>query len=54
VSRAVRSLFQIGDVACKLAHFVLYVTVYVTVYTLVALNNASGYRANGITDYGYG
>jgi len=27
----------IGDVACKLAHFVLYVTVYVTVYTLVAI-----------------
>jgi len=27
----------IGDVACKLSHFVLYVTVYVTVYTLVAI-----------------
>jgi len=27
----------IGDVACKMAHFVLYVTVYVTVYTLVAI-----------------
>jgi len=26
-----------GDVACKLAHFVLYATVYVTVYTLVAI-----------------
>jgi len=27
----------IGDVACKLSHYVLYVTVYVTVYTLVAI-----------------
>lgn len=27
----------IGDVACKLSHFVLYATVYVTVYTLVAI-----------------
>lgn len=27
----------IGHVACKLSHFVLYVTVYVTVYTLVAI-----------------
>jgi len=29
--------WQIGDVACKLSHFVLYVSVYVTVYTLVAI-----------------
>ena len=28
----------IGDVVCKLSHFVLYVTVYVTVYTLVAIS----------------